>query len=218
MGAKHVVMSALVALGAASAVSAQAPVPVKIVPPCASPDFPVWGIRPLSPDALLTANGDGTVSDAQTQRLWQQGSAPDAGTWGQAKAYCNGLELGGFSDWRVPTEAELQTLTDYTRTAPAIATAFGTTPPEWFWTAGALEGSTTYAWLVFFAQGSSYAVGMNYKNHVRCVRASGGLQETSLDGRYVADSKKGTVFDTIGGRTWQRPGAVCRDCRRCPTA
>ncbi len=169
-----------------------------------APDFPIWGIRPLSPDALLTANGDGTVSDAQTQRLWQQGSAPDAGTWGQAKAYCNGLELGGFSDWRVPTEAELQTLTDYTRTAPAIATAFGTTPPEWFWTAGALEGSTTYAWLVFFAQGSSYAVGMNYKNHVRCVRASGGLQETSLDGRYVADAKKGTVFDTIGGRTWQR--------------
>ncbi len=46
MGAKHVVMSALVALGAASAVSAQAPVPVKIVPPCASPDFPVWGRRP----------------------------------------------------------------------------------------------------------------------------------------------------------------------------
>ena len=26
----------------------------------------------------------------------------------------------------------------------------------------------------------------------------------ALDGRYVADAKKGTVFDTIGGRTWQR--------------
>jgi len=169
-----------------------------------APDFPVWGIRPLNPEALLVAGGDGTVSDTQTLRMWQQGSAPNTGTWTQAKAYCNSLQLAGFVDWRVPTEAELQTLIDFTHSAPAVTGAFAATPPEWFWTVGALEGTSMYAWLVFFDQGSSYAVGVNYKNHVRCVRANGTLPAVSIDGRFVANSQNSTVFDTIGQRTWQR--------------
>src|SRR6185369_10517603 len=50
-------------------------------------------------------------------------------TFSQALDYCETLELGGFSDWRMPTRIELASLIDYSRAqAPLIdTTAFPST-------------------------------------------------------------------------------------------
>lgn len=62
-----------------------------------------------------TDNGDGTVSDNVTGLVWQQDPG-DKMTWPEAVANLdafNEAELGGYSDWRIPTIKELYSLVDF---------------------------------------------------------------------------------------------------------
>lgn len=63
----------------------------------------------------FVAGGDGTVSDLATGLVWQ-GSDSGAGMdWAAALDYCEGLELAGRDDWRLPDAKELQSIVDYGR-------------------------------------------------------------------------------------------------------
>jgi hypothetical protein len=79
--------------------------------------------------------GDGTVSDAATGLMWQQTDDGAARDWPAALAYCEGLELAGRRDWRLPNARELQSIVDYSRPAPALDTRYlGQRDPDgWFW-------------------------------------------------------------------------------------
>lgn len=55
-------------------------------------------------------NGDGTQTDLETGLMWQK-EIQQKRNWVNAIAYCEGLELGGYTDWRLPNAAELSTLT-----------------------------------------------------------------------------------------------------------
>ncbi|QEN08971.1 DUF1566 domain-containing protein [Oceanispirochaeta crateris] len=59
------------------------------------------GIRPL-----YTDNGDGTVTDDNTGLMWQQTPPKDKMTYDEAMEYVEKLELGGYTDWRLPTIKE----------------------------------------------------------------------------------------------------------------
>jgi hypothetical protein len=62
--------------------------------------------------ARFKDNGDGTVTDLQTDLMW---AAKDNGyniSWADAKAYCENYTAGGYSDWRLPTQDELVGLYD----------------------------------------------------------------------------------------------------------
>lgn len=59
------------------------------------------GLRPS-----YTDNGDGTVTDNHTGLMWQQTPPTDKMTYQQALEYVADLELGGYSDWRLPTIKE----------------------------------------------------------------------------------------------------------------
>jgi hypothetical protein len=41
--------------------------------------------------------------------MWALTSSPKM-NWKQTTRYCDGLDIGGYSDWRLPTKAELETL------------------------------------------------------------------------------------------------------------
>ena len=71
----------------------------------------------------LVDNGNGTVTDNRTGLIWQQGE-PGYMSWGEALSYCEGLSLGGHSDWRLPNVRELESLTDDSRYYPAMDTSF----------------------------------------------------------------------------------------------
>ncbi len=60
-----------------------------------------------------TDNGDGTVTDNVSRLVWQQTPENDRLQFADAIGYCQALELGGRSDWRVPTITELYSLADF---------------------------------------------------------------------------------------------------------
>ena len=88
-----------------------------------------------------------------------------------ASSYCTNLTLDGYTDWRVPTQEELEGIVDYAVSNPAIdTTTFSNTSSKLYWSSLTKDGSPTSAWIVFFQYGSTYDVPKNQLNYIRCVR------------------------------------------------
>jgi hypothetical protein len=97
-------------------------------------------------------NGDGTVSDEATGLMWEQADSGKKLDWKGALSYAADLNLGGKSDWRVPSIKELQSIVDYSRslkatnsaaidplfTCSAITNPDGTKNYPYFWSATTL--------------------------------------------------------------------------------
>lgn len=128
-------------------------------------------------------NGDGTVTDLNTNFTWQKCSAPAAGvtcsapglfTWSDALSYCNTLALAGHTDWRLPNVKVLHSILDVTKpTAPAVdLTYFPDTEAAEYWTSTTFVDTTTYAWYVQFAPVLTMTSPLSKDQmvHVRCVR------------------------------------------------
>jgi hypothetical protein len=63
-------------------------------------------------DSHFIAYDNGTVLDTNTNLIW---AATDNGSdidWANAKSYCENYRGGGYTDWRMPTQDELQGLYD----------------------------------------------------------------------------------------------------------
>ena len=122
-----------------------------------------------------TDNGNGTVTDTSTGLTWQQGGTGHNGTWEQGLAYCEGLDLGGHTDWRLPTINELRSLTDFSRTPAINITYFPDTAALGFWS------STTHASFSDAARVVDFSTGYETKSH------KGGSQNTRAvrGGQYV---------------------------------
>ena len=64
-------------------------------------------------ESKLINNGDGTVTDRETDLVWQVDAASERMTWPEAQLYIEQLNEAGFaghSDWRLPNNEELRTL------------------------------------------------------------------------------------------------------------
>lgn len=77
-------------------------------------------------------NNDGTVSDKATALMWQKADDDVALDWKSALEYAASSELAGYSDWRLPSIKELQSIVDYNRgpaatNSPAIDPVFSCT-------------------------------------------------------------------------------------------
>jgi hypothetical protein len=59
------------------------------------------GIQPS-----YTDNGDGTVTDDNTRLMWQKVPYEGKMSYDEAVEYVENLELGGYTDWRLPTIKE----------------------------------------------------------------------------------------------------------------
>ena len=134
--------------------------------------------------APYTDSGIGTITDSATGLIWQKCSAGlgttlgncstgsiSSYTWSSAISYCEGLTLGGRSDWRLPNFNELGSIIDYTKSSnPTIdSTAFPNTQSSYYWSSNTYAQSTNSAWFVRFDNGY---VGYDYKSgysYVRCV-------------------------------------------------
>jgi len=146
-----------------------------------------------------TDNGDGTVMDNITGLMWQKGDDGIIRNQDEAIAYCRGLELGGYTDWRLPSVRELSSLIQYDMFSPAISdTAFPDIRPEHYWSSTVNPVDSSKAWYVNFYDGYVFNHYRDYYDYVICVR--GYIYPPQ---RFV-DNGDGTVTDRSTGLTWQR--------------
>jgi hypothetical protein len=76
-------------------------------------------------DGQFTAYQDGTVVDTKSSLMWTARDNGAALSWPGAKDYATKARIGGYTDWRLPTQAELAALFDKSKTrksncAPAV--------------------------------------------------------------------------------------------------
>jgi hypothetical protein len=145
-----------------------------------------------------TDNGDGTVTDTSTGMTWQKASSSGK-TWEQALAYCEGLNLGGHTDWRLPTIKELRSLADYNRGYPAINTMyFPDTVSSFYWSSTTYAFYTSYAWGVNFNYGYDNYNGKYGSYDVRAVRGG----QSGLFGDLVISPASRNVAKDAGATTF----------------
>ena len=62
--------------------------------------------------ARFTNNQDDTVTDTFTSLMWQQNANGETDkSWNAAVTFCENSVTGGYADWRLPTEDEMEDLT-----------------------------------------------------------------------------------------------------------
>lgn len=143
-------------------------------------------------------NGDGTITDLATGLMWQKADSGTGMDWEDSLAYAEGLELAGYSDWRLPNAKELQSIVDYSRSLAATDSAaidplFETTQIEdmngdkqypYFWSSTThLDGNNPYSSAVYIAFGEAQGV-MN-----------GQLMDVHGAGAQRSDPKSGKAED-----------------------
>jgi len=121
-------------------------------------------------------DGD-TVLDRATGLEWSRENVPGGQMkWAAAGEACKKLDLGGHSDWRLPTIRELLTIVDYERHEPAIDTDAFKCESNYYWTSTPAHSSPgVYAWIVNFYHGFAYWGSQDGDYYVRAVRASQSL-------------------------------------------
>jgi hypothetical protein len=142
-----------------------------------------------------TDNGDGTVTDNNTNLMWeklsQDGSIHDwvtTYTWDNAFAVkvaaLNSGSFAGHTDWRVPNLKELQSIVNYENVTPAISPAFNTgctagctvttcsctLSGAYYWSSSTYAPNPQWAWVVNFYDGTMGAVYKTPNFFLRAVR------------------------------------------------
>jgi len=173
-----------------------------------------YNINPPS----YTINGDGTVTDNNTNLIWQRQSS-EGGTGDEASSYCENLNLAGYDNWRLPSKKELMSIVDASHEAPPFDPECNWQPwdcPQTLPTIDPVAFPDTGDWLYWtstippYALGSSWYVSFDYGGvgygdkstlsmfgYARCVQ---GQSPPSL---FYADSV-GTVTDLNSHLTWQQ--------------
>lgn len=87
---------------------------------CVMGDEDVYGVNDYSLNEEKNI-----VIDNATGLMWQQADDGYTYEWADALDYCESMTLGGYSDWRLPDNKELQSIVEYGKSdVPAIDTNF----------------------------------------------------------------------------------------------
>ena len=154
--------------------------------------IPAVGDRSFTPDAV-----NGVVEDGDLGLVWQQDEQGEQ-SWADATAYCSDLTLDGDTDWRLPTIEELISITDKTKSEPAIYLDFDQEYNGHFWSSTEFIDSEDIAWSVSSRTGFSATIHkINDSAWARCVRG-----EPSKEAILIDDSATKVVYDTKASLIW----------------
>ena len=67
-------------------------------------------ITPVLASERFVDNGNGTITDVKTGLMWVASDNAIPISWPDAVEFCKNLRTGRYTDWRMPTLAELQSL------------------------------------------------------------------------------------------------------------
>ena len=166
-------------------------------------DFDTWPPLPLAHTASdFSSVNANMVLDLRTGLMWAK-VALAANTQSAASNACRASSLSGQSDWRLPTEAELASLIDFTTSSPATSAVGMTLTGGPVWSTTHFGTSGANVWQVNFQDGELQYADAQTTTPILCVRID--IPTTSLTGvgvRYSSDAT--TVFDHISGLRWQQ--------------
>jgi murein DD-endopeptidase MepM/ murein hydrolase activator NlpD len=174
--------------------------------PCPAPGAPFHGqdgqydFSPLSYE-VQTINGEEVVVDRVTGLTWKRADDGIKRTWREAAKYCEDLMWAGYSDWRLPTKKELESIVSYGARGPALDTTYF--PPsrlasDDYWTATTLAGPGKGVWEVCFLNGQLNVGAQGDDAYVRPVRGR------PLEFGHFRDNGDGTITDMTTGLMWQQ--------------
>jgi len=112
-----------------------------------------------------------TIIDGLTGLQWQKVASSTSLQWYEAMKYCEtggGADVGGETDWRLPTIHEQRSLLSYEITEPS--SRFPGMAPSWFWSSSGDVNSDEDAWVTNFSTGYISSSSKNLDYLVRCVR------------------------------------------------
>ena len=126
--------------------------------------------EPYSPSPDFVDNKNGTVSDVNTGLMWQKATQqPD--DWHEAMQYCEGLVLGGYDDWRLPTKNELYSLVSFDWASDPVTT-FPDTESVIYWSSTATPPiDIGEVWVVDFNLGGMACEDDHNNYYFRAVRS-----------------------------------------------
>lgn len=152
--------------------------------------------HPDSPFPECTPTSSTPCIDWETELIWS-GKAPAKMPWNEALNYCENLNEGGFSDWRLPNINSLRTLRQncnpqvdmwgYDRgckndeNPDGYHSKFGETE-VFFWSSSVDERYPEYAVEIYFYDGTAALKSLDENLDVRCVRIESTTRETNCSG------------------------------------
>ena len=123
---------------------------------------------PESEFVVSNVNGDEIVKDLTTNLYWQKSYRLEV-RWQEALEYCENLEYGGYSDWRMPNINELRSLVNYEKVDPV--SDFPDMLSDWFMSSTTHFFSDTVAMISFETGIESGYNKTGSSGRVRCVRS-----------------------------------------------
>lgn len=145
-------------------------------------------------------NATNIVTDNLNGLMWQDDAAAATAVFdvNLAALQCSGMTSGGFSDWRLPTIEELESIVNYSSATPWIYPVFQNTANAKYITNTVEAGFVSSNWFVDFSTGTPSTDSNWNLYNFRCVR---GASKPAAD--YVRDDTKQVVTDKRTGLMWQ---------------
>lgn len=148
----------------------------------------------------------GIVLDTVTGLMWQKSDSGEL-TYEKAIQYADTLQLGGFSDWRLPSASESFSLMNHQNPNPALDGVYFTkTGAEYWWTKDKQANDANKVWVTNggggignHAKTETISAGGTKKFHARCVRSVQNLE--ILPGRWT-DHADGSITDHSTELMW----------------
>lgn len=123
------------------------------------------------PTIRFELSADGMyVTDHKLGVMWARDESSETHDFAGAEKYAADCRLGGFDDWRLPDEQELQAIRDLTRHEPAIDVNVFKSNSSYIWTCTPCSWNTSCVFAVGFYGGGVYGCRRNDRCFVRPVR------------------------------------------------
>lgn len=156
------------------------------------------------------------VTDAKSGLSWQDDSLAKTGqkNWNDAVNYCDNLSWSGYSDWRLPSVDELQTLNDFSKYDSSLNSSIINTALGSYWSSTSYSDYVDGAWIVNAEDGYTNGVLKSNSNYIRCVRG-GQFGDRYIDLLYkntmnCYDVLTSKIDGIISSTSWNLLGA-CKD-------
>ncbi|MCK5110820.1 MAG: DUF1566 domain-containing protein [Arcobacteraceae bacterium] len=119
-----------------------------------------------------TDNANGTVTDNATTLIWQKEDDNNTYNWTDAIAYCDNLNLGGSTAWRLPTIEEFVQLADKGTSSPAINAVFTNTNISYYRSSTISASNNNDVWNIHFVDSRVGMTINSFAVYARCVRSA----------------------------------------------